>query len=41
MRLAYSSLSPTKEWEHKNDIKNSGRETVAMMLSKNKIIPPE
>ena len=41
MRLAYSGLIPTKEWEHKSDIENSEGDTVAMMFSKNKIIPPE
>ena len=34
MRLIYSGLMPPKEWEHRSDLKNCDKNTVAMLLAK-------
>ena len=40
MFLAYNKIVPPKEWEHKPDlIESINKNTVAMLLAKNKINP--
>ena len=39
MFLAENSIIPSDEWHHDSKLQNNNRDTVAMLLSKNKIIP--
>ena len=41
MLLAKNGIIPSKEWEHKSELRNKKYDTVAILLAYNKIVPPK
>lgn len=39
--MAYKGIIPPKEWDHRSDIVNDDKATVALSLARNGLIPPK